>query len=62
MLQKNEFILKLLELKNALSTFQRFIDNIQIGIPNDRCLVFVDNIIIHSPSIHECVIHLIDVF
>lgn len=40
-------------LKNAPTTFQRVIDSILRGIQNEKCLVYLDDIIIFSTSLQE---------
>lgn len=49
-------------LKNYPSTFQRVVDNILLGIQNKRSLVYMDDIIVYSPTIHEHIFRLTDVF
>ncbi|XP_050507921.1 uncharacterized protein LOC126885399 [Diabrotica virgifera virgifera] len=49
-------------LKNAPSTFQRVMDNILLGILNERCLVYMDDIIVYSPTIHDHIFRLTEVF
>lgn len=49
-------------LKNAPSTFQRVMDNILQGIQNEKCLVYLDDIIIFSVSLQEHVENLKSVF
>lgn len=57
-----EFVRMPFGLKNAPSTFQRVMDNILLGIQNERCLVYMDDIIIYSPTIHEHISRLKEVF
>ncbi|XP_050310841.1 uncharacterized protein LOC126746579 [Anthonomus grandis grandis] len=57
-----EFVRMPFGLKNAPSTFQRVMDNILMGILNKRCLVYMDDIIIYSPTIHEHINRLQEVF
>lgn len=57
-----EFVRMPFGLKNAPSTFQRVMDNILLGIQNERCLVYMDDIIIYSPTIHEHISRLTEVF
>lgn len=40
-------------LKNAPATFQRVMDNILRGVQNEKCLVYLDDIIIFSTSLEE---------
>ena len=49
-------------LKNAPSTFQRVMDNILMGIQNEKCAVYMDDIIIYSRTIHEHISRLNEVF
>ncbi|XP_050518950.1 uncharacterized protein LOC126893053 [Diabrotica virgifera virgifera] len=49
-------------LKNAPSTFQRVMDNILLGILNERCLVYMDDIIVYSPTIHDHISRLTEVY
>lgn len=49
-------------LKNAPATFQRIMDNILRGIQNEKCLVYLDDIIIFSTSLQEHVDRLREVF
>lgn len=57
-----EFVRMPFGLKNAPSTFQRVMDNILLGIQNERCLVYMDDIIVYSPTIHEHISRLTEVF
>lgn len=57
-----EFVRMPFGLKNAPSTFQRVMDNILMGIQNERCLVYMDDIIVYSATIHEHIMRLTDVF
>ena len=49
-------------LKNAPSTFQRVMDSILLGINNERCLVYMDDIIIYSATLHQHIARLKEVF
>nr|CAH7755991.1 unnamed protein product [Callosobruchus chinensis] len=49
-------------LKNAPATFQRVMDNILRGIQNEKCLVYLDDIIIFSTSLQEHITRLKEVF
>lgn len=49
-------------LKNAPSTFQRVMDNILVGIQNERCLVYMDDIIIYSTTLEEHINRLKEIF
>ncbi|KXZ75732.1 Retrovirus-related Pol polyprotein from transposon 17.6-like Protein [Tribolium castaneum] len=49
-------------LKNAPATFQRVMDNILRGIQNEKCLVYLDDIIIFSTSLEEHIVRLKKVF
>nr|CAH7734904.1 unnamed protein product [Callosobruchus chinensis] len=49
-------------LKNAPATFQRVMDNVLRGIQNEKCLVYLDDIIIFSTSLQEHILRLRDVF
>lgn len=49
-------------LRNAPATFQRVMDNILRGIQNERCLVYLDDIIIFSTSLQEHIERLGEVF
>lgn len=57
-----EFVRMPFGLKNAPSTFQRVMDNILVGIQNERCLVYMDDIIVYSPTIQEHLSRLSEVF
>ena len=57
-----EFVRMPFGLKNAPFTFQRVMDNILLGIQKERCLVYMDGIIIYSPTIHEHVSRPTEVF
>lgn len=57
-----EFVRMPFGLKNAPSTFQRVMDNILVGIQNERCLVYMDDIIVYSPTIQEHLSRLKEVF
>lgn len=47
---------------NSIWTFQRVMDNIRLGIQNERCLVDLDNIIVYSSTTHEHLARLTEVF
>lgn len=49
-------------LKNTLATFQRIMDNILRGIQNEKCLVYLDDIIVFSVSLQEHIVNLRSVF
>lgn len=49
-------------LKNAPATFQRVMDSILRGIQNEKCLVYLDDIIIFSTSLQEHITNLKLVF
>lgn len=49
-------------LKNAPATFQRIMDSILRGIQNEKCLVYLDDIIIFSTSLQEHIQNLKSVF
>jgi Reverse transcriptase (RNA-dependent DNA polymerase). len=49
-------------LRNSPATFQRVMDNILRGIQNERCLVYLDDIIIFSTSLQEHIDRLREVF
>jgi transposase InsO family protein len=49
-------------LKNAPATLQRIMDNILRGIQNEKCLVYLDDIIIFSTSLKEHIENLKSVF
>lgn len=57
-----EFLRMPFGLKNAPSTFQRVMDNILRGIQNEKCLVYLDDIIIFSTSLQEHINRLREVF
>lgn len=57
-----EFLRMPFGLKNAPSTFQRVMDNILMGIQNEKCAVYMDDIIIYSSTIHEHISRLREVF
>lgn len=57
-----EFVRMPFGLKNAPSTFQRVMDNILLGIQNERCLVYMDDIIVYSATIHDHILRLTEVF
>lgn len=49
-------------LKNAPATFQRVMDNVLRGLHNEKCLVYLDDIIIFSSSLQEHIERLREVF
>ena len=49
-------------LKNAPSTFQRVMDNILRGIHNEKCAVYLDDVIIYSTSLDEHIQKLREIF
>lgn len=49
-------------LKNAPATFQRIMDDVLRGVLNDFRLVYLDDIILFSPSLEEHIKHLKTVF
>lgn len=49
-------------LKNAPATFQRVMDNILRGLQNEKCAVYLDDIIIYSTSLQEHIEKLKSVF
>lgn len=57
-----EFLRMPFGLKNACASFQRVMDNILRGIQNERCLVYLDDIIIFSVSLQEHITNLRHVF
>ena len=57
-----EFLRMPFGLKNAPATFQRVMDNILRGIQNEKCLVYLDDIIIFSTSLEEHISRLKEVF
>lgn len=57
-----EFLRMPFGLKNAPSTFQRIMDSILLGIQNERCAVYMDDILIYSRTIHEHLSRLREVF
>ena len=57
-----EFLRMPFGLRNAPATFQRLMDNILRGIQNERCLVYLDDIIIFSVSLEEHLLNLREVF
>lgn len=48
-----EFLRMPFGLKNAPATFQRVMDNILRGIQHEKCLVYMDDIIVYSTSLQE---------
>lgn len=59
---KYEFLRMPFGLRNAPATFQRVMDNILRGIQNEKCLVYLDDIIVFSTSLQEHIQRLRDVF
>lgn len=57
-----EFLRMPFGLKNAPATFQRVMDNILRGIQNEKCLVYLDDIIVYSTSLQEHLERLRNVF
>ena len=57
-----EFLRMPFGLKNSPSTFQRVMDHILVGLQNERCLVYMDDIIIYSATIHEHISRLTGIF
>lgn len=57
-----EYLRMPMGLKNSPATFQRIMDNILRGIQNEKCLVYLDDIIIFSTSLQEHVNRLKEVF
>lgn len=57
-----EFLRMPFGLKNAPATFQRVMDNILRGITNEKCAVYLDDIIIYSSSLQEHIVKLTEVF
>lgn len=57
-----EFLRMPFGLKNSPPTFQRVMNNMLRGIQNEKCLVYLDDIIIYSTSLTEHVIRLREVF
>lgn len=57
-----EFLRMPFGLKNAPATFQRVMENILRGIQNEKCLVYLDDIIIFSTSLQEHIERLTSVF
>lgn len=57
-----EFLRMPFGLKNAPATFQRVMDNILRGIQNEKCLVYLDDIIVYSTSLQEHIERLRTVF
>lgn len=49
-------------LKNAPATFQRVMDNILRGIQNEKCAVYLDDVIVYSTSLEEHIQKLRSVF
>lgn len=57
-----EFLRMPFGLKSAPATFQRTMENILRGINNEKCLVYLDDIIIFSTSLQEHISRLREVF
>lgn len=57
-----EFLRMPFGLKNAPRTFQRVMDNILRGIADERCAVYLDDIIVFSTSLQEHLVNLRKVF
>lgn len=57
-----EFLRMPFGLKNAPATFQKVMDGILRGIQNEKCLVYLDDIIIFSTSLQEHLERLREVF
>lgn len=57
-----EFLRMPFGLKNAPATFQRIMENILRGIQNEKCLIYLDDIIIFSTSLQEHISRLREVF
>nr|CAH7767400.1 unnamed protein product [Callosobruchus chinensis] len=57
-----EFLRMPFGLKNAPATFQRVMDNILRGIQNEKCLVYLDDVIVFSSSLQEHIESLRSVF
>lgn len=57
-----EFVRMPFGLKNAPATFQRVMDNILGDLVGPICLVYLDDIIIFSPSLQEHITHLDQIF
>lgn len=57
-----EFLRMPFGLKNAPATFQRIMDSILRGIQNEKCLVYLDDIIVYSTSLQEHIERLRSVF
>lgn len=51
-----------LRIKNAPSTFQKVMNNILLGIQNERYCVYRDGLIILSSTTHDQIFQLIEVF
>lgn len=49
-------------MKNAPPTFQRIMDNILRGIKNEKCLVYLDDIVVYSTSLKEHISRLEEIF
>lgn len=48
-----EFLRMPFGLKNAPATFQRCMDNILRGIQNEKCVIYLDDILVYSVSLQE---------
>lgn len=57
-----EFLRMPMGLKNSPSTFQRVMDNVLRDLQNVVCLVYLDDIIVFSVSLHEHMVNLEKVF
>lgn len=57
-----EFLRMSFGLMNAPRTFQRVMDIILLDMQNEICLVYMDDIIIYSPTIYEHISSLKEVF
>ena len=49
-------------LTNAPGTFLRLMDNVLRGLPLDSCLVYLDDVLVHSRTFEEHIRHLEAVF
>lgn len=57
-----EFVRMTFGLINATATFQQIMDNILRGIQNERCHIYLDDIIIFSVPLQEHIVSLREVF
>lgn len=57
-----EFVRMPFGLRNAPATFQRVMDNIMSGIQNEKCLIYMDDVIIYSSTLNEHMNRLKEVF